>query len=178
MRFLTFFTASVAFSVAACSAEPAPSTNANDIVDVEPCPPLPDALVPPGGTLTRPSGSVLRLELFYQAGEMAIDIARGVDMVLPGGGDVHFEPGVNAGYWYELQNAYGEALYTRSFQDPSMIEAPLPDGTFTQVPLPRCNLATILADVPNRPDAVVIVFYGSPHGTLGAARELTRFTLR
>jgi hypothetical protein len=166
----------LASSVAAC-ADPAASTGESEVVDIEPCTPPTDVIVPAGGTLARPSGSALRLEVVYQAGDVMIENARGVDMTLPPG-DTVLEAGVNSGYWYELRNASGETLYTRTFQDPSRIEVPLADGTMTTIPIPRCTPVTVAADVPNRSDGVALVFFGSPHGTMKGARELTRFTLR
>jgi hypothetical protein len=177
------FRSSLAFvlsGVVACAAGPSPADGvaSSEVIAIDPECTLPEGVVvSSGGTLSpRPHGSALRLVLVYQGGSIGITSARGADMTLPGTSGP-LRPGFNSGYWYELQDASGKALYTRSLPDPSRIEAHGPDGPTSAV-VPRCEEVLVLADVPNDPGGTAIVFYGSPHGTQLVAAEIARFSLR
>jgi hypothetical protein len=144
---------------------------ASDCKDPEP------VLASSGGSLARPSGSALRLELVYQGSEIGIREARGVPMVLSPA-DGPFVAGYNAGYWAELRDTSGRTTFTRLLQDPTVLEAPGANGGFTNSTVDRCQPKPILLDVPNDPLAKTLVVFGSGYGTQSAAAELARFTLR
>jgi hypothetical protein len=133
--------------------------------------------VGPGGTIARPVGSALRLQLTYQGSDIGVTEARGVDMLLSKG-DGPFAPGAVAGYWVETRSA-GATIYQHLLQDPTTIEAVGGGGgSFTNLPVDRCTPKLILADVPNDPSVTEIVVYGSPYGTNDGAVELARFTVK
>ncbi len=132
--------------------------------------------VGPGGTIARPVGSALRLQLTYQGSDIGVTEARGVDMLLSKG-DGPFAPGAVAGYWVETRSA-GATIYQHLVQDPTTLEAVGAGGDgFTNVPVDRCAAKIILADVPNNPSITDIVIYGSPYGTNDGAVELGHFTI-
>jgi hypothetical protein len=132
--------------------------------------------VGPGGTIARPVGSVLRLQLTYQGSDIGVTQARGVDMLVSKG-DGPFTPGAVAGYWVETRSA-GATIYQHLLEDPTKIEAVGAGGSgFTNLPVDRCVAKIILADVPNNPSITDIVIYGSPYGTNDGAVELGHFTI-
>jgi hypothetical protein len=134
-------------------------------------------LVSAGGTLQpRPVGSALRLQLVYQGTALGITRAAGVDFMLPPS-DGPFKAGTNAGYWFELQDGSGSALYTRPLQDPTQLEGAGPDGGFVNATVPLCDAKAISVDVPNNPNGHAVVVFGSPYGTSMGAAELGRFQL-
>src|SRR5688572_9733667 len=58
-------------------------------------------LVKSGETITRPTGSVMRLELVYQGSAVGVRKVRGVDMILsPSAGP--FSAGKHTGYWADV----------------------------------------------------------------------------
>lgn len=136
--------------------------------------------VPPGGTVTRPPQSVLRLLFVYRGSQVSISSLFGATKVLPPS-DGPFQPGVNSGYWAELQSATGQTLFTRLFQDPTRLEVPPPpppsDGGFSNVTIPECDAKFIFLDLPNNLQAKRIVIFGNGYGSSGFAQELGRFTL-
>ena len=132
--------------------------------------------VGPGGTIGRPVGSALRLQLTYQGSDIGVTDARGVDMLLSKG-DGPFTPGAVAGYWVETRSA-GATIYQHLLQDPTTIEAVGAGGSgFTNLPVDRCAAKIILADVPNSPSITDVVIFGSPYGTNDGAVELGHFTI-
>jgi hypothetical protein len=141
------------------------------------CPAPTSVSVGPGGTIARPTGSALRLQLVYQGSDIGVTEARGVDMILPPPSGP-FEAGKVAGYWVEARTATG-ASYQHFLQDPTMIEAVGEGGGgFTNLPVDKCAAKTILADVPNDPSTTELRVYGSPYGTNDGAVELARFTVK
>ncbi len=139
----------------------------------------PVGIVGPGGTIPRPTGSALRLELVYQGSAIAVREVRGVDMVIaPSVGP--FEPGKNSGYWIELRDSSDRKLFTRLVRDPTRLEVPPPPdgGPFTNLLVPECTPKTILADLPNDPSATKIIVFGDGYvEPKSGARELGRFQL-
>jgi hypothetical protein len=144
--------------------------------DGTPCPKPAPVQVPSGGTITRTSGSALRLQLVYQGASIGVTSARGVDMILAPA-DGPFAPGKVSGYWVESRSATAP-LYQHLFRDPTVREAPGAGGGFSNSTIDRCEPKIILADVPNDPAAVEIRVYGSPYGTVDAAIELARFNVK
>ena len=164
-------------SVAACADEPtAPDPEPGS----ERCAPIAEGeLVASGATLTqRPAGSVLRLLASYQGNRIGLAQACGATLTL-GPSDGALAAGVNAGYWYELRDGAGQALYTRSFRDPSIAEVPPGPGggSPTNAPIPYDDEKVLRLDVPNGPAGKAVVIFGSPYGTSEAATELARFLL-
>lgn len=143
------------------------------------CPTPAPVLVANGGTIVRPAGSALRLQLVYQGSSIGVSNVRGVDMILgPSGGP--FAAGKGSGYWFETRSASG-VVYQHLFQDPTRQEAPgdpSTSGGFSNSTLDRCVAKTILADVPNNASTTELIVYGSPYGTSDAAIELARFSLK
>ncbi len=155
------------------SATPTP-THADGALCANPTP----VIVPRGGTITRPKGSALRLQLVYQGAAIGVTQVRGVDMVLaPSGGP--FVPGKAGGYWVESRSS-AALLYQVPFRDPTVREAPgAPGGGgFSNSTIDRCEPKIILADVPNDSSASELRVYGSPYGTVETAVELARFELK
>jgi hypothetical protein len=133
--------------------------------------------VGPGGTIARPAGSALRLQLTYQGTEIGVNEARGVDMILSPA-DGPFTPGKIAGYWVEVRSG-SATTYQHIFEDPTKLEAVGEGGSgFTNLPVDRCTAKLILADVPNDPSTTDLVIYGSPYGTNDGAVELGHFTIK
>jgi hypothetical protein len=134
--------------------------------------------VPPGGTVTRPPEQVLRITFVYRGSLVAISNLFGANKVLPPS-DGPFQPGVNSGYWAELQGATGQTLFSRLFQDPTHIEVPPPPdgGPFGQVLIPECDAKYFFLDLPNNPQAKRIVIFGNGYSGAGVAQELGHFTL-
>ena len=143
-----------------------------------PCAKPSPVVVASGGTITRPTGSALRLQLVYQGAAIGVTQVRGVDMVLAPA-DGPFAPGKVSGYWVESRSA-AAPLYQHLFRDPTVREAPgAPGGGgFSNSTIDRCEPKIILADVPNDPAATELRVYGSPYGTVEAAVELARFKLK
>jgi hypothetical protein len=143
------------------------------------CPnPTSETVVSPG-TIQRPTGSALRLDLDYQGSQIGVSYMRGSDNVLPGGSGAALAAGVNSGYWYETRSKTA-VLYQALFQDPTTQEGfPQPGGggDFSNSTIDRCRVKSFTVDVPNDPSATDLVIYGSPYGTNGTAVELARFSL-
>jgi hypothetical protein len=145
----------------------------------ESCPSPTSVLVASGGTIARPAGSVLRLQLVYQGSAIGVTSMRGVDMILGGTTGGPYTPGEVAGYWVETQSA-NATTYQHWLLDPTVQEAvggPNGEG-FSNSTIPKCTAKTIQADVPNDGSATDVVIYGSPYGTQDAAVELARFTVK
>jgi hypothetical protein len=163
-------------SASAPSASSSASTKPGDAPCEKPAP----VVVASGGTITRPTGSALRLQLVYQGAAIGVTQVRGVDMVLPPA-DGPFAAGKVSGYWVESRSATAP-LYQHLFRDPTVREAPPPPGPggggFSNSTIDRCEPKIILADVPNDPAATELRIYGSPYGTVEAAVELARFKLK
>ncbi len=133
--------------------------------------------VGPGGTIARPAGSALRLQLTYQGTDIGVNDARGVDMILAPA-DGPFTPGVIAGYWVEARSG-STTTYQHLLQDPTTMEAVGEGGgSFKQLPIDRCTAKLILADVPNDPSTTDLVIFGSPYGTNDGAVELGHFAIK
>jgi hypothetical protein len=137
-------------------------------------------LVPPGGTVTRPPQKVLRITFVYRGSQVSISNLFGANMTLPPS-DGPLQPGVNSGYWAELQGATGQTLFTRRFQDPTRLEVPPPpppsDGGFSNVTIPECDAKFFFLSLPNNLQAKRVVIFGNGYGSTGVAQELGRFTL-
>jgi hypothetical protein len=135
-------------------------------------------LVPSGGTIVRPTGSALRLQLVYQGSSIGVTTMRGVDMLLdPSSGP--YTPGVVAAYWVETRTA-AKTTYQHWLLDPTNQEGfggPNGEG-FSNSTIPVCTPKYIQADVPNDGTTSELVVYGSPYGTQDAAVELARFTVK
>jgi hypothetical protein len=135
-------------------------------------------LVPSGGTIVRPAGSALRLQLVYQGSAIGITTVRGVDMILgPPSGP--YTPGEVAAYWVETRSA-NATTYQHWLVDPTVQEAiggPNGEG-FSNSTIPQCTPKYIQADVPNDGSTTDLVVYGSPYGTNDGAVELARFTVK
>ena len=140
------------------------------------CPNPTSVLVGSGGTIARPTGSALRLQLVYQGSSIGVKQVRGVDMILPGG-DGPFSD--NSGYWVETRSA-SKTTYQRLFRDPTIQEAPAgPGGSgFMNSTIDRCVAKTISADVPNDSSMNELIIFGSPYGTQDRAVELARFSIQ
>ncbi len=134
-------------------------------------------LVKSGETITRPTGSVMRLELIYQGTSIGVRKVRGVDMIIkPSAGP--FAAGTNTGYWADVVDASGAVMYTQLVRDPTRVEAPPSPGgnDWKNATVAQCNPKTILVDIPN--EAGTLVIYGPPYGTQNASSELARFTMK
>lgn len=137
-----------------------------------------NVLVASGGTIARPDGSALRLQLVYQGASIGVTNIVGVDKLLsPGGGP--FTAGGTSGYWVEARSGT-HATYQHLFRDPTNLEAPAGPGGqgFSNSTIDRCMPKSISADVPNSTLLTEIVIYGSPYGTQDVAIELARFAVK
>jgi hypothetical protein len=106
-----------------------------------------------GGSIARPVGSALRLQLVYQGSSIGITQVRGVDKVLSPA-DGPFTAGKVSGYWFETRSPT-TTTYQRLFQDPTNLEAPGDPGGggFMNFTIDRCTPKHFLADVPNDPSS-------------------------
>lgn len=129
-----------------------------------------------GTTIRQPVGSVQRFQLVYQGSDVGVTSLRGVDMIIAGS-DGPFSAGKNSGYWAEVHDPSGKTTFTRLLQDPTRLEAPGPNGTFTNGTVDKCIAKTMLVDVPRSTTGSVLVIFGTGYGTQGTASELARFTL-
>lgn len=135
-------------------------------------------LVSSGGTIARPAGSALRLQLVYQGSSIGVTTVRGVDMIL-GAPSGPYTPGEMAGYWVEAHST-NATTYQHWLLDPINQEAvggPNGEG-FSNSTIPACTAKYIQADVPNDGSTSEVVLYGSPYGTNDGAVELARFTVK
>lgn len=129
-----------------------------------------------GTTIRQPVGSVQRFQLVYQGSDVGVTSLRGVDMIIAGS-DGPFSVGKHSGYWAEVRDGSGKTTFTRLLQDPTRLEAPGPNGTFTNGTVDKCIAKTILVDVPRSPSGSILVILGTGYGGQGTASELARFTL-
>jgi hypothetical protein len=127
------------------------------------------------GTLQRPSGEVLRLELVYQGSNIGIAHVDAVDMIID---ESDVIPSGSAGYWVETRSK-GVIKYQEEVNDPTIAEVPpFPGGEFSNVVRPKCEPKLILADVPNDPSVDEILVYGSSYGRQNRAKLRARFFVR
>jgi len=163
---------------AGTSGDDTPKVNVGPQTAGADCPVPTPVLVASGGTIARPTGSALRLELVYQGSSIGVTQVRGVDKILPGSNSP-LVTSANSGYWFEARSGTS-IVYQRGFRDPTNQEAPSgPNGEpFSNSTIDRCRAKSISADVPNNAAVTEIVVFGSPYGTQDAAVELARFGLK
>jgi hypothetical protein len=153
------------------SSDPPPKSSDEPGLGGDSCPYPTRVLVASGGTIARPAGSALRLELVYQGWSIGVTSVRGVDGTLPPPSGP-FTAGQVAGYWIETRSG-ATTTYQHAFRDPTLDADPGGFGTA----LPLCSPKSILAELPNDGTTEVIV-YGSSYGSDDVAEELARFTVK
>lgn len=136
----------------------------------------------PGGTRLR---KTLRLRFRAEGGEIRLLSAERLDMICPPYVGERPDPNKHSGYWMELRDRQGRALFYRLLDDPfgTSVEIYSADGKFERkFGPPMGKLFEVL--VPGETDASEIVLMGEPPEERAApaargpvTRELLRFDL-
>lgn len=135
----------------------------------------------PGQPNTQSSGMNLVFEYGIDGtGEAFIELSMigADDVVIPSDGP--FSPGVHSGSWLELQDANGQAIYTRLTElVPEFVEAPGENGGFEQIPVCPTAGQFRISNLERTVDADDVVLFAEPiDGEMTfQTSELARFPL-